>query len=55
MNHIISIRANFLPEKIIILYYKILILMTLRERRFENIVEKEENAGEQHFFLFLHN
>ena len=28
------------------------LLTTLRERPFENIVEKEENAGKQHFLLF---
>ena len=28
------------------------LLTTLRERLFENIVRKEENAGNQHFLLF---
>ena len=27
--------------------------MTLRKKAFENIVEKGENAGNQHFLLFL--
>ena len=31
------------------------LLTALYKRPFENIVKKEENVGNQHFFLFPHN
>ena len=36
-------RVNYLPL--------IILLMTLKKKRFQNIVGKEENSGNQHFLL----
>ena len=38
-----------LTSLILTLYHKSLLLTTLRKDPFENIVGKEENAGNQHF------
>ena len=43
---------------VMLLYFKLFnsqsrLLMTLRKKHFENIVGKGENAGNQHFLLFL--